>query len=673
MAVTSSTLMRWRTKKVEIVGEIPDYALLFYHNVSKWEDDNQTTHGDTPTPDSKNEIFYVYPLSLLAKPDVICTQEPDTTPTYPSMYYIVRCVDSATNWPEKCDIRYSANTTLTDKHSSLFTSGGRHAITTLLGRPKPSNPVSNGIPKLRSEAPQNATTGQLSDRVVKYNIEHTGHVHRSENLRSTILSSKPAYEANPSADVDFMSNLSLCAIFKNPKKSTAPITTFPKNTLIFYYGVDTLEAQYFEPNYSHPKTPKNVGNLYLPISFMPGENSACVHTGIQNYDPAIGTDRMVINVSSNTAGYHDHINIQSYSPAKFASVTRGKADVIVNIGDTRNPVGHTHKIKYNLSVSLKSKILKTYLTKSNLAPIVDGIIIGYTLGKFSGYSGSTTDGVNVLPPNWYFCDGTNGTPDLRGYYPFTNFENEPSGQIVNENNKIAVNSIEVETVPWVHNHIGFSTDNTTGNPGYLDVGSHTTTYDASATTHNHGIEDKADHFDPTLGTPGAIRRTNVRDGDQFPYTPPTVDIAFIMFKGGAVDVADPPAPPPTPPAPSTSECALFTLTTSPDKTPFNTIDIGIESRVITVTGRLTGGPVYGGYAYTSDSDMNVAAVHAGLVAVGETRQIRQWYPQDWSNIPISDNWTGTTIMYTGYYVSTKNGVTTLAYPNPICGVLLRPA
>jgi hypothetical protein len=668
MAVTSSTLMRWRTKKVEIVGEIPDYALLFYHNVSRWEDDNQTTHGGVPTPTSKNEIFYVYPLNLLARPDVICTQEPDTTPTYPSMHYIVRCVDSSTNWPQKCDIRYSANTTLTDKHSSLFTIGGRHAITTLLGRPRPSTPVADGIPRLKSEAPQNATTGLAFDRVVKYNSEHLGHIHRSENLRSVILSGTPANTADPTEHVNFISTLSLCAIFKNPKKSTAPITTFPKNTLVFYYGSETLEAQYFEPNYSHPTTTKNVGNLYVPLSLMPGERVACRHTGIQNYDPDIGTDIMVVNASSNTSGYHDHINLTTYTAGKYASVTRGRADTVVNIGDTRNPVGHKHNVKYNLSVSLKSKILKTYLTKSNLTPIVDGIIIGYTIGKFSGYSGSTTDGVNALPPNWYFCDGTNGTPDLRGYYPFTNFQNDPSGETLSETNEIVVSSIEVETVPWVHNHIGFSTENTTGNPGYLDVGGHTTTYDPSATTHTHGIDSSPDHFDPPLNTPGAIRRTNVREGHEFPYTPPTVDIAFIMFKGGAVDVPDPPAVPPTPPAPSTSDCAREI---SDSSTPFNTTDIGLESRVITVTGSLTGGTVWGSYAYTYDSDMNKAAVHAGLVSVGETAQIRQYYPQDWSTIQINDNWTGTPTVYTGYYSSTKNGVTTTSWDTPFCGVLLR--
>ena len=421
MAITSSTLMRWRQKKITVAGEIPDYALLFYHNVSDWAADNADTHGGVPTKNGKNEIFYIYPLNFLEKPDIVYSQDPDITPNYPPMNYIVRCVDSSSDWPTKCDIRYSQSTTLTDKHGSLFKIGGRHAPTTMIGRPRPTTPVSSGIPKLQSEAPENSTASNI--KVAKYNIEHIGHIHRVEGLRNSLLSSFPTFSLSPNDNVNFMTNLSLCAIFKNPKKSTTPITTFPKNTLIFYYGEDTLEALYFDPAYSHPISEKDVGNLYAPISFMPGTEIAGIQTGVQNYDPDMGTDVMIINASSNTEGYHDHINNQSTItlPSKFASPRTGTLDVIVTNGNVNNPVGHKHNVKYEFSTSLKSKILKTYLTKSNLAPIVDGIIIGYTLGKFSGYGGSSTDGVNVLPPNWYFCDGTNGTPDLRGYYPFTNF------------------------------------------------------------------------------------------------------------------------------------------------------------------------------------------------------------------------------------------------------------
>jgi hypothetical protein len=143
-----------------------------------------------------------------------------------------------------------------------------------------------------------------------------------------------------------------------------------------------------------------------------------------------------------------------------------------------------------------------------------------------------------------------------------------------------------------------------------------------------------------------------------------------MFKGGAVDVADPPAPPVVPVIPAT-DCAtrIPQLENTPNEytatrytTPFNTTDIGLESRLITVTGALSGATVWGNNPYTYNSDMNVAAVHAGVCAVGETRQIRQYLPQDYSTTPFGPS--------VGYYGSTRFGVTTATHPNPICGVFL---
>ena len=531
MTIGSSSLMRWRAKKLEILAELPDYSLLFYHHVGKWEDDNKTTHGDAPKENSdRDDIFYIYPLNFPATPDVIYTQAPDITPTYDKINYVVRCVDNANNWSAKCDIRYSPNTTLTDKHGTLFTSGGRHAITTLSGRPKPTNPVTNGIPKLKTELPDGLITGGLSaDQIIKYNAEEIGHIHRAENLRSSILSRYPIDSANPTANLSFMSTLSVSAIFKIPGRAKNPITTFPKNTLIFYYGAETLEAQYFTDVYTHVNGAKNVGNLSVPLSLMPGENFACRHTGIQNYSASVGTNTMIISLTSNTAGQHNHIN---FATAKgFAAKTAGNFDITPPGGSTEQPTTHTHETTYSLDVQLKSKSLKTYLTKSNLSPIVDGVIIGYTLGKYSKYKGNITDGANMLPPDWYFCDGTNGTPDLRGYYPFTNFEDAPSsGTTLNESNFITVNSINVETIPWIHDHVISQIKGFNGNPGFADQGSHTSKYSPSATTHNHGIDTGPDFFDPPVGRPNAIRRFNVRPNDTIEYSPPTVDIAFIMYK-----------------------------------------------------------------------------------------------------------------------------------------------
>jgi hypothetical protein len=87
----------------------------------------------------------------------------------------------------------------------------------------------------------------------------------------------------------------------------------------------------------------------------------------------------------------------------------------------------------------------------------------------------------------------------------------------------------------------------------------------------------------------------------------------------------------------------------------------LSSREITVTGSLSGGTVWGSNPYTEDSDMNKAAVHAGLVTVGETKNIIQYDPADYS----------VTGGGTGYISSTQNGITTTEYTPRWCGLKLK--
>lgn len=84
----------------------------------------------------------------------------------------------------------------------------------------------------------------------------------------------------------------------------------------------------------------------------------------------------------------------------------------------------------------------------------------------------------------------------------------------------------------------------------------------------------------------------------------------------------------------------------------------ITQRDITVTGAASGGTVWGSNPYTEDSNMNIAAVHAGLVAVGETATITQYNPGDYSITP-------------GYISSTRNGITTNSWTTRWCGLYLR--
>ncbi len=74
---------------------------------------------------------------------------------------------------------------------------------------------------------------------------------------------------------------------------------------------------------------------------------------------------------------------------------------------------------------------------------------------------------------------------------------------------------------------------------------------------------------------------------------------------------------------------------------------------ITVTGT-TSGSVWGSNPYTDDSAWGVAAVHAGLLAVGQTGTLKR-----------------TSVGYmTGFPGSTQNGVTTSTWSSGWCGVYL---
>jgi hypothetical protein len=87
------------------------------------------------------------------------------------------------------------------------------------------------------------------------------------------------------------------------------------------------------------------------------------------------------------------------------------------------------------------------------------------------------------------------------------------------------------------------------------------------------------------------------------------------------------------------------------------LDCTLFAGSVSVIGSLTGGLVYGSNPYTTDSDWNVAAVHAGLVGVGESAVIQKILPAADTNFPGS----------------VSNGVTTLSKNSNSCGVVITRA
>ena len=84
----------------------------------------------------------------------------------------------------------------------------------------------------------------------------------------------------------------------------------------------------------------------------------------------------------------------------------------------------------------------------------------------------------------------------------------------------------------------------------------------------------------------------------------------------------------------------------------------VTQRDISVTGASSGGTIWGSNPYTEDSNMNIAAVHAGLVSVGETATITQYAPADYSSTP-------------GYFSSTRNGIKSTSWTTRWCGLYIR--
>jgi hypothetical protein len=165
------------------------------------------------------------------------------------------------------------------------------------------------------------------------------------------------------------------------------------------------------------------------------------------------------------------------------------------------------------------------------------LILGYSIGKESGFSGPSTTGSEILPKGWYFCDGTNGTPDLRGRYPFLNFTQDGlTGIDQNAISNMEIKSIEVETVNWKHGHVYKQPAATpiAGAAGAKDVGSHASNYDPSAdpnntTRHTHVVSSVGTFTQKTPSGSNLFGRPNAKVGSTVNYEPPTVEIAFIMY------------------------------------------------------------------------------------------------------------------------------------------------
>ena len=241
-----------------------------------------------------------------------------------------------------------------------------------------------------------------------------------------------------------------------------------------------------------------------------------------------------VRANSNTGGLHNHA---STAPA-FKSIRTGQS------GSKLGPSGsHNHVVEYTGSIELKTKWLNGWVTLKDETPIANNIILAFSPYK-ARMSETTLTADNWLPLNWHFCDGTNGTPDLRGYKIAVNMYASEAGlhnTIVNNIDQLKFTSIDVAASS------GEITNNWVAKDGSLSGVRQTHTHIIGADTGigtsiraeaSHGIDSGRFHTHTPVNTStfqelvgSTLTTYNQIDTDvYYAYTPPYVELAFIMYR-----------------------------------------------------------------------------------------------------------------------------------------------
>jgi hypothetical protein len=331
------------------------------------------------------------------------------------------------------------------------------------------------------------------------------HTHFANNIASQLTNL--LYGTDNNGNVFGMNSIQVNPILRDPTLTTTgltyndtKLTYFPKNILVF--GNNLPSPYYSQNDTSHII---NANGYVLPII-------ASSVSGL------LGTSNsLVLTVQTNTVLNHDHNTI----PVKSQPVS-AKAN---QLGYVLLPAGvHSHSVSYSCNVAIQSKILKAYITTSNTTPIANGVIIAYSVGRASTlFAGLATAG-SELPLHWHFCDGTKGTPDLRGYYIYANLDpaNTYHNVVNGTSNSLYISSITM-AANGAHSHLGPTTGQALGTGAVVDIGS-------------HGYEPALDHTHTLLAgstfSPygsGTTPVTNILPGQSYSYTPPTVQLAFIQY------------------------------------------------------------------------------------------------------------------------------------------------
>ena len=442
----------------------------------------------------------------------------------------------------------------------------------------PARPATD-IPKILGFAA--GDTAHPTERYAIHNRAHEGHNHivTGFSISEAVTGIQFGRDTSTASSTSFVTGglnlLPVIPLYKDPKlqgSSTTPITSLPKGVLVFgedlaadssitlwtrdQYdptGVPTTE-DYTRHDYDHEAGVSTKGESASSDNSFSGDNpntfaDVPLFLTTRNTDTGVlapSFSKFTVTAISNNSGIHNH---KSLTTAAKSNRTNQTADAFGDSGL------HNHPVDYTGTIQIKSKVLNGWITLKDETPLANGMIIGFSPPAL--YNSSTVSASDLaktaedwLPPYWHFCDGTNGTPDLRGYGVSVNMYESVSnhGVVLYSTNQI--NFSEILTSPssgevnvlfneppgfvnvprQTHTHV-IGTETGIGTPISVK-GTHGTNTER---WHTHRLKAGTTFVEPFNKPPGSTSTStsftyqNIRTGVNYNYNPPTVFMAFIML------------------------------------------------------------------------------------------------------------------------------------------------
>lgn len=467
---------------------IPLYSVLFYYG--KTSDFANTSSGTL-------DVDYYRTYAEITKQAATFYNSDGTSSSLKSNP-LISCVSLDNDWKNQTGLCIASSTNLPNTAATLF------------------NPVTHDPSTMVKTAIYNSfglfSGERSSGETYIPQTSASTHAHAANNIAAALRS----YSfGDPTVDLSSFTGINSIAvrpIIRDPKLTTT-VTTYaekklnylPKNVIVF--GNNLPSNNYSQDDIGHTN---KVNGQVLPLLAKVDD------VGVLNI-----ANTLSFTVSTNTAPNHNH-NIFPLSTKPKSTKTNQTAYKVVDAGL------HTHQVTYTSNVTIRSKILKSYITNKDVTPIANGVIIGFSIGKNTLYPDTYTNS-QILPVNWHFCDGNNGTPDLRGYYIYANFDssNNCHDTVYNSTNTITINSITM-AANGNHSHIGPITGQTIANGTPTNIGSHSF---EDSLNHVHTISTAVSFLANPTDT---LNTLNITTGQSYTFAPPSTQIAFIMYNSAII-------------------------------------------------------------------------------------------------------------------------------------------